>query len=424
MSPESIARVRQYIDHQWAHTVRHHLADDGTLIGLPYPYTVPCCQDSFQEIYYWDTFFTCVGLFSQGHADLAESNIKNLCFLAERYGFVPNGNRTYYLNRSQPPYLAAMVNLIREAGDRDGLVPQMAGTLAKELGFWNSARSTPVGLSRYSHQAGEHEMTEFYDLIRDRAHLGQHPASSALLHTAHKMAEAESGWDFTPRFEHRCEDFCPIDLNSNLYFYEYLLSHISASDEAGVEWLLRAESRRKLINDLCWDESAGAFFDYDFKNARRGSLLTAAAFHPLWTGLATPEQAKAFVNRALPHLESAFGIIPCPRIVDDPATQWEAPNLWPCLQYVAYRGLDRYGFKQEAKRIATKYVDVVTRGFEQSHNLWEKYNAEDGTLNSIGEPGFSAPTMMGWTAGVFIDASDYLESFSHSLVETDRVTVA
>jgi alpha,alpha-trehalase len=221
------------------------------------------------------------------------------------------------------------------------------------------------------------------------------------------MAEAESGWDFTSRFAHRCEDFCPVDLNSNLYVYESLLAEITDKAE-GMIWRSRANRRKQLITDLCWDEERGAFFDYDYKNGVRSQMLSAATFHPLWAGIATERQAAAVAKSALPRLEARNGIVPCAQLDDRFPCQWEAPNLWPCLQYIAYKGLENYGIVEAALRLASKYVQAVCSGFETTGDLWEKYNAEDGSMKSCDEPGYTAPAMMGWTAGVFVDAASFL----------------
>jgi alpha,alpha-trehalase len=131
-------------------------------------------------------------------------------------------------------------------------------------------------------------------------------------------------------------------------------------------------------------------------------------FHPLWAGIATQEQAALTRDLALPRLELEFGICTCEPGTRTKICQWDHPNAWPCLQLITYRGLARYGALEDARRIAGKYVATVCRGFSETGDLWEKYNAQDGSSRSKGEAGCTAPAMMGWTAGVFLDAAAFL----------------
>ena len=221
-----IAEVRDFIKKSWEKTVRFSPEDSGQHIGLPYRYTVPSISDSFQALYYWDTYFTGEGLILDGHIDLAISNVENMLYLVERYGKMLNGNRTFFENRSQPPFLSMMIESIyRKTFDKEWLA-QVLPNLKKEYLFWMTHRMTPVGLNRYSNEATLAQKRRIVDVLKKR--LGPNFRKKAeclsegkkLEIASHYIAEAESGWDFTPRFDMRCEDFCPVDLNSNLYYYE------------------------------------------------------------------------------------------------------------------------------------------------------------------------------------------------------------
>lgn len=442
--------VRDFIHRNWAATLRTHTQDEGTLLGLPHPYTVPCRRAMFQELYYWDTYFTALGLVrSPGGLALAQDNLKNFIHEVERHGFVPNGNRTYYLNRSQPPYLAPLVNLLRRGAGAVLPVelPRLLSALRTEHAFWTTRRAAPAGtsaagLSRYGHHASPDYVMQFFREIKDRAGLPGGDETACREQAGHMLAECESGWDFTPRFDQRCEHFCPVDLNCNLYVLEATLAALSAtgdvhlpassgkidrepdastaaSDAAArteaATWRIRADARRHLVHALNWDADRGAFFDYDFAHARRSPVLSAATFQPLWSGLATEEQAASVVARALPQLERPHGLTACAPAIRQSAfrnphsCQWDHPNLWPCLQAIAWRGLQRYGYVTEARRIAQKYADTVCRVFVDTGDLWEKYNADTGTHHASGDAGYETPAMMGWTAGVFLDAVALLE---------------
>jgi len=404
---DTISQVIHYIEKHWTDTVRVHPQDEGTLIGLPYPYIVPCRKDAFQELFYWDTYFACLGLVQSGKMDLAVSNLRNFLYLVQRFGFIPNGSRTYFLNRSQPPYLAPLVQLLLDNGLSGAPVEEALAGVQAEYGFWDSKRNTASGLARYGGHATRAELMEFFQGTKERVKYTAQTEEEQLRQASHTLGEAESGWDFTPRFEHRCEDFCPVDLNSNLYVYEKLLAYHSCGKEKK-QWKARADLRCERLFKHCWNEESGAFYDYDYKNCRQSHVLAASTFHPLWAGLATNEQASLIREKALPLLELDSAIVTCERNNGPKVCQWDYPNAWPCLQTIAYRGLARYGFVKDARRIAAKYVHIVCQGFEETGDLWEKYNAQDGSTNTKAEGGYVTPAMMGWTAGAFLDAVAFL----------------
>ena len=407
LETNGVSDVEKFIKSHWEETVRFSPQDNGTVVGLPHPYVVPCRKDSFQELYYWDTYFACLGLIHSGRADLVIANLRNFLHLINRFGFIPNGSRTYYLDRSQPPYFAALVKLMMENGLDEELTAEAIRGIKVEYDFWNNRRNTVVGLARHGHHATPDEAREFFLEIKDRAQLDATGEEEQRQQTSHTLAEAESGWDFNPRFEHRCEDFCPVDLNSSLFVYEELLAGVTTGEEQQM-WLQRAAQRRERLTEFCWNPEAGAFFDYDYVNGRQSTILAASTFHPLWTGIATAKQAALVKEKALPRLELEFAIVTCEAGPRKKTCQWDHPNAWPCLQIIAYRGLARYGYTEDARRIAWKYVSTVCRGFAATGDLWEKYNAQDGSTHTRGEVGYVAPAMMGWTAGAFLDAVAYL----------------
>lgn len=423
----SVAEVTAFISAHWDETVRRCPADDGTLLALPHPYTIPCRKGAFQELYYWDTYFTCLGLLRDGRADLALANTRNLLAQVARFGFVPNGNRTYYLSRSQPPYLAPLVALVATAMGDERLVRDAAPLLARENEFWTTRRQTAVGLSHHGQHATREELIEFFPTVQHRLGLPNAVPEENVELAARTMAECETGWDLNSRFDRRCADFCPVDLNSMLWLQETLLARWNTGAERH-RWQTAADRRHERLNTLSWHEARGAWFDYDHIRGRRSEVWSAATFQPLWTGLATEAQAAAVVRNALPRLEFAHGVAsvaPGPR---PSPFQWDHPNGWPCIQHLVYRGLARYGYAVEARRVAEKYVASVMLAFAETGDLWEKYNVLDGSHRTVGEAGYlinpvnladgSAhsgaeeipPAMMGWTAGVFLDAVDFLEN--------------
>ena len=197
--------VREFIRDNWHTTVQHCTADTATLIGLPYPYTVPTAGAMFREMYYWDTFFTNEGLVRDGHPELAKGNTDNLLYMVRRFGKVYNGSKTYYEARSQTPYLSMMVDRIyRLTGDKQWLADAYQ-TLKEEYGFWMRERLTPTGLNRYGSSASDALVDEF--LVTGGKRLGTDLFDKGYTpERLHKLgldfvAEAESGWDFNPRYD-------------------------------------------------------------------------------------------------------------------------------------------------------------------------------------------------------------------------------
>jgi alpha,alpha-trehalase len=338
---------------------------------------------------------------------------------------VPNGNRTYYLTRSQPPYLAPLVWQIAGTLKNSVFAQSAVATLRREYEFWTTKRITPTGLSRHYHHATPAELIAFFPEMTHRAHLQGKVPENSLDEIANVMAECETGWDLNHRFHHRCGDFCPVDLNSTLSIYERFFATFGPETERPA-WRAKLAERTRLINELLWDESRGAYFDYDYRNGKRGTMVTAASFQPLWAGIATPEQAQRVVENVLPLLVCEYGVAPVAPGPRDRVCGWDYPNAWPCIQNLIYRGLAHYGYETEARRIADKYLQTVGRCFEETGDLWEKYNAIDGSARTPSEHGYTEstlrnfetasteamlgkpPAMLGWTAGVFLDAEAFL----------------
>ena len=406
-------KVLDFIKRRWPETTRIHRTTEGTLLGLPHPYTVPGARPAFQESCYWGTYFASRGLVLDGFAEQARNNCENLLYEVETYGFVPAGNRTFHLNRSQPPFLAPMIELIaRKFPNNREWLPRAVAGLEKEMAFWNDHRRTPCGLHHYSGNPDAAAIEEFYaDCCVRRFGCPAEEADPAARRAAalHALAEAESGWDFTPRFEHRCLDYAPIDLNVLMYIArrEISLLYRDLGDLGhAMEWEQRAEIRRNLINRYCWNEERGVFLDYDFVNKRHSPVFSVASLFPLWASLATPEQAESTLFAAEKYLECDYGLAACEPGKSDRQCRWDYPNGWAPLQLIAIEAFDRNGFTEAARRLAQKYVDLVTANFEKTGELWEKYNVADGTVDIRGA--HPMPAMMGWTAGVFVCAADYL----------------
>jgi alpha,alpha-trehalase len=410
--PKNILKVREFISENMPKTVRITPKDSASYIGLPKPYSVPCVKDGFQEMYYWDSYFTNIGLIADGNIQQAQNNIDNILFLIKQNNFMPNASHMALLNRSQPPYASMMVRDVYEKTQDKEWLKYACGVLEIEYKeFWMKKRISPNGLNTYGHHATDDYCLRFYNFILKR--IPEFDTSMVnsdddkIRIGGHFLAEAESGWDFNPRFDARCRDFNPVDLNSNLYMYEinFAFFYEELSLDGAEEWLNKADTRKRLMNEFCFDQEKGLFYDYDFVNKQLSEVYSAASLSPLFSGLASSSQANVITSQ-LNKLEFEYGISACEKENRKYTYQWDFPNAWPCVQYIAIKGLDNYGFKSDAKRVAQKYVDAQLRSFESTSNLWEKHNVEKGDLDVNNE--YEMPPFMGWTAGVFIYASDYI----------------
>lgn len=400
--------VSEFIEQNWDKCIRYEPDDKDTLIGLPYPYIVPTCSNAFQEMYYWDTYFTCKGLVLSGKIDLIKNCADNMAFLINKYRLMPNGNRTFYISHSQPPYFCMIVKIVFDELKDTEWLKKMYDAIDKEYNFWQSERSCLSGLNHYgTDSVDEQSGKDFYQSISKRISvtrpLTEYKGYSDIAECL--LAECESGWDFNPRFEMKCKYFAPADLNSNLYLYEIMMSEFSVVLKNGreEEWEKRAEKRKELMNKYLWN---GKFFaDYNYEEHKFSNVFSAAAFHPLWAGIATDEQAESTYS-LLNKIEMDFGISACEKVETESVYQWSYPNSWAPLNFITIFGLDRYGYKEAALRIADKYVSSIESIFKKTNNLWEKYNATDGTINVTNE--YEMPDMLGWTAGVYLSCIDYI----------------
>lgn len=402
---EKNSRIIEYIEENLKKCIRSSKEDNGDLLGVPYSYTVPSTV-IFDELYYWDTYFTNIGLIKMGKAELAKNNTDNILYLVNKYGFMPNGNRTFFLNRSQPPFLSEMVKDIYEYYRDKVWLAGAYSALIKEYDFWMTRRITKIGLNRYDSDATDEELTMMAKMFNDRT--GINAEENTLDLGRHMLATAESGWDITPRWGTKAYDYAPVDLNSLLYGFERNMEYFSRELENGENelWKKRAEKRAELMNKyLIGDDKI--FSDYNFENENYSNVFSVAAYYTMFNNVATREQAAMLVKN-LDRIEERFGIATCEKQESKIDYQWDWPNGWPCLQYITVRALGNYGYIEEARRIAEKYINLVENVFEKTHNFWEKYNVAEGNINVTNE--YEMPTMLGWSAGVYVCIKDFLNS--------------
>ncbi len=396
--------VYEYICKHIDNTVRVNKEDKDTLYGLPYPYTVPCAADHFNELYYWDTYFINKGLLLIGREELAKNNVRNFAYEVERFDFVLNGSRTYYRHGTQPPYFTMMAyDAYVATGDKDFL-REVYPSIQKEHQFWSTLRLCDNGLNRMDiDMATDEELAYYYSSYLPRR-IKIDPARDPVYAGRCYKAEGSTGWDFCPRFQGYAVEYNPVDLNAILYASEkacaFFERELGLSD--GATWEARAEKRAKLINELCWDESQGIYTDYRYTNGEKG-IVSAAGFQAYWANVA-PKQRADGVLKLLKELEYEYAVA-CTKPCDE-VFQWAYPNAWAPLQLLALDGLHNYGFVEEAKRLAKKYIAMVDDNFARTGKIFEKYNAVTGSIDTASE--YGNYEMLGWTAGVYLYCKKYV----------------
>jgi alpha,alpha-trehalase len=347
-----------------------------TLLYLPHPYiTAGGGESAFPEMYCWDTYFINMALVCHERYDIIRYHILNQLFLVDRYGMVLTGNRTYYLGRSQTPLHSGSVRLYVEgSGDRDMLLRAYPVLKQEYVKYWcANHHSTPIGL------ATNRDLTEL------KAPSAEYDIDESL--RPELASEAEVA-DFTATFAGDIRQCTPLQTNCALVRYAHDLAwmakELGRTHEAQ-GWLDETERRSSLIRQYCWDEQQSMFFEYQYTRQRRLPYWTLAAYWTLWAGVASAEEAAALV-RHLDRFEHPFGVAQTAEKYPSPHPewdnlQWDYPSGWPPFHIILYQGLMKYGYETEAKRIATKYLNLQLAIYKQTGKLWEKYNVVEGNLS-------------------------------------------
>lgn len=409
--------LEQHIDRLWPVLTRRPIEHPGrsSLLPLPHDYVVP--GGRFVEQYYWDAYFIMLGLDQSGQRHLLRSMADNFAYLIDTYGHVPNGNRTYYLSRSQPPVFALMVELFEEKTicRAHDYLPQ----LRKEYAFWmDGADCLRPGDShrRCVRLAGGEVLNRYWDdrdTPREESYLEDVLTARDSGRPVHEVyrdlrAGAESGWDYSSRWlgDHRrlssirTTAILPVDLNGLLYRLERLIARLSErhGDTACAEdYRRRAEARRAAVDRYLWSESAGAYLDYDWQLERPRPDLTAAMLTPLFVHLASPEQARRVADTVRRRLLAPGGLSTTE--IDVCGQQWDRPNGWAPLQWIGIRGLECYGEVELAAEIARRWLRVVGELFERDNKLVEKYVLRPNAEHAGGGE-YPLQDGFGWTNGV------------------------
>lgn len=431
------------------------------LLYLANPYVVPGGQ--FNEMYGWDSYFIIRGLLREHRTELARGMVENFFFEIDHYGGVLNANRTYYLTRSQPPFLSSMILAVYDAEKAEGKTdfPWLEKAYRYALRDYEQWNQKPhlagkTGLSRYfDHGEGPvpeivgdpshyyrgvvyfflaHDFSFKSFLVHDGAStsggpiLGPKfpvfvcdpetgdigasdcaPASYVALSADFYKGDRsmrESGFDVSFRFGPfgaATHHFAPVCLNSLLYKTETDMERMSTllgHPEDAKNWKSKAAERRQRMNQYFWDASRGLFFDYNVVTAKRSKYEYATTFYPLWAGLASKEEARAIVHNL--NLFEQPGGLAMSRT--ESQAQWDLPYGWAPIQLLAVEGLRRYGYNREADRISGNFLSMVLENFRRDHTIREKYNVVTRSSETSVVEGYAQNvTGFGWTNAVFLE---------------------
>lgn len=391
-----------------------------SLLPLPYPYIVP--GGRFGEIYYWDSYFTMLGLKESNRADMIENMVKNFAFLIETYGHIPNGNRSYYISRSQPPFFSLMVELLASIKG-DNIITTYLPEMEKEYKFWmEGADKLKPGeahrrvvrlkdgtiLNRYWDDAATPRPEGFKEDVAVAEKSGRN--KEEMYHNL--RAGAESGIDFSTRWfgdkrnltTIEVINFVPPDLNALMLHLEQMIvkgRNLKNDKKGAKNMAARVLKREAAIDKYCWNTTLSYYTDYNFKKQQPSDIVTLAGMYPFCIMKKTSAMRKKCSEAVLElkkKLLKTGGVVTTEYNNNQ---QWDAPNGWAPLEWMTVWGLDRCGQADLARDIATRWVKLNVHAFQNTGKLMEKYNVVDTNLSGGGGE-YPGQDGFGWTNGVLL----------------------
>ncbi|MBC6490870.1 alpha,alpha-trehalase TreA [Flavihumibacter stibioxidans] len=399
-----------------------------SLLPLPHPYIVP--GGRFREIYYWDSYFTMLGLKESGEFEMIGNMVRNFAYLIDTYGHIPNGNRSYYLSRSQPPFFSMMVELLASVKG-DDVLKQFLPAMEKEYRYWmkgaetlkpGTAAGTVVKLkdgallNRYWDESQQPRQESY----REDVETAMKSKRNKVQVYQHLRAGAASGWDFSSRWfadnktilSIETTDIIPVDLNSLLYNTEMILSRanmVAGNDSVSQQYAKQAQLRQQSIDRYCWNAELKFYTDYNFRKQKMTNSVTPAGLFPfcffphrqgylslMGSQAAIVVQEKLLKPGGLQSSEFNTG------------EQWDAPNGWAPLQWMAVMGLARSGQLGLAREIAQRWLLLNEKVYRETGKLMEKYNVAD-LSKPAGGGEYAAQDGFGWTNGVYLALKSWLK---------------
>lgn len=395
--------VQEYIDCYFPESIIENKEDIGNRFGLPYPYTVPSPGDVFDCMFYWDTHFTNVGLIASGNIQQAIYNTDNIRAMILRFGYMPNSTKAHHLGQSQPPFYFKMVSDIFYVTADISWLDSHYDTIAKEYDFWMTNRLAPNGLNYYGRYESVYEPEELerrFSYCKSR--FSGFDTDDIMLKTDAVNTVrtlCESGWDCCYRFEMDGHSYNPVDLNALLYALETQMAAFSVILGRGEEtlWQTRADQRKAKMDKFLYSTDLGFYLDWNYKTNKHSPMISAASLFPLYLGL--NHNADKIMDILEKQMLLPFGVTGSVLSEHGYQLQWEYPNVWAPLQYVAFCACRNAGREDLALEIAKRYIHLLENNFNSTGKLWEKY---DGLTGEVVNSEYQAPPMMGWTAGVYL----------------------
>lgn len=408
--------VREHIDALWK-VLERNPEDQrpySSRLALPHRYVVP--GGRFNEIYYWDSYFTMLGLEASGRHDLTVSMLDNFAWLIDQFGHIPNGNRSYYLSRSQPPFFAAMIELAAKR-DGDAAYRKYLPQLRREYQFWMEGESSlaPGAAHRRLVRLRDGTLLNRYWDDRDTPREEAYREDVATARESGRpvaevyrnlRAAAESGWDFGSRWladgktlaTINTTDFIPPDLNSLLYQLELTIAkgcEVTSDAACTKDMRTRASKRSAAVARILWNPAVGAFTDYDWRAQKSGERVSIATLYPLYFKLSDNEKARTVAATVRAKLLQPHGIT---TTTANTGQQWDAPNGWAPLEWIGIGGLRNYGEETLAATIAQRWVAKNVQVYRSTGKLVEKYDVTGAAAGGGGE--YPLQDGFGWTNGV------------------------
>ena len=405
----------------------------------------------FREAYYWDSFWILEGLLRTGgsYTQISKNIILNFLDFIEQFGFVPNGARKYYLNRSQPPVLTQMVRIYMEQTNDTSILDRALPLLIKEQQFWQTNNTVQINttsgsynLSRYfvlNNQPRPESYFEDYQTVNNLTYYsnGTNYSIPALDNSTKSMlysnlaAGAESGWDYSaarwlrnpldassgttiPLQTLNTDNIIPVDLNSILYGNEIDISYfyrMLGRDAEAAKWSEKAYTRADAMYELLYNDTYPGFFDYNVTSSSQNVMVNGsvafspAQYYPFWTG-ALPEFVKfntSLINAIYEPIRTQLRLHPGGIAASNITSgqQWDAPSVWAPLQYIIIKGAlntaeggnsTAYNELQStALTVAQRYLDSTyctwraTGGSHPSLSIPQINGAVNGTIGTMFE---------------------------------------
>ncbi|KAM7494378.1 hypothetical protein LguiB_028987 [Lonicera macranthoides] len=410
-----------------------------TLLPLKEPVMIPGSR--FREVYYWDSYWVIRGLLASKMYETAKGIVTNLISLIDEFGYVLNGARAYYTNRSQPPLLSSMViDLYKRTHDM-ALVKNSLPALLKEHKFWTSGIHE---VKIKDTKGSTHSLSRYYAMWNE-----PRPESSTIdMETASKLSNscekqhlyrelasaAESGWDFSTRWMRNGSDLTtltttsiiPVDLNVFILKMELdiaFLANVTGESSTSKQFTEAAHARKMAINSVFWNAAKGQWFDYwlnantttskdvfKWEASNQNTNVFASNYAPLWIqlfntdGTLVDTVAQSFLSSGL--LRPA-GIATS---LTNSGQQWDFPNGWAPLQHMIVEGLSKSASKEArslGEDIAMRWIRTNYATFNETGTMHEKYDVDKcGAFGGGGE--YVPQTGFGWSNGVVLA---FLEEF-------------